>query len=340
MTPFPRLTLRFSATCVVTCVAALALSAPAAKAAEVTFGLPGIPPVFLAVQEYVAQDAGFFKKYGVDVKLRPFDTGAAAARATASGDIDFTVSPTPVVINMVGNANVPLIGIYGLENPDWLIASFDPAVKTCKDLAGKPIGVDTPGGARSVALRQITAPCGLKIEDMQQVSLGSNTSSAMIAGQIVTGVLHLDDLSVIEAQAKKKLTVVTTLTAVKPVSHYNLFAVRKDKLAANRDAYVKIVAALIDAEKYMRDPKNADKVAEMAKPTGRTVAEAKDALQKYLDLKFWPTGTDGLGEKNIDIEIKTQVAVGGIQQGKTPPTFQGLVDLSVYKDALALTQKK
>jgi NitT/TauT family transport system substrate-binding protein len=328
--------------------AVLLTAVSAARAADtpLIFGLPGIPPVFLAVQEYVAAEQGFFKKYGVDVQLRPFDTGAASARAVASGDIDFTVSPTPIIINMVANANVPVVGIYGLENPDWLIASADPAIKTCKDLAGKDIGVDTPGGARSVALRQITAPCGLKIEEMQQVALGSNTSAAMIAGQIKVGVLHIDDLAAIDANmgkplaTGKPLTVVTTLKEVKPISHYNLFAVRADKLAQNRDRYVRVVAALIDAEAFMRDPKNADRVAEIAKVTGRSPAEAKESLKKYLAIEFWPNGTDGLTEKNIDVEIRTQVAVGGIQQGKEAPAVAKLIDRSVWTDALALTKKK
>jgi NitT/TauT family transport system substrate-binding protein len=306
------------------------------------FGLPGIPPVFLAVQEYVAAEQGLFKTYGVDVQLRPFDTGAAAARAVASGDIDFTVSPSPVVINMVANANVPLVGIYGLENPDWLIGSSDPAIKTCKDLVGQPIAVDTPGGARSVALRQMTAPppCGLKMEELQQVALGSNTSSAMIAGQIKTGVLHIDDVAVIEQKFGKPLTSVITLKSVKPVSHYNFFAVRADRLAQDRDRYVRVIAALIEAEAFMRDPKNWDRVAEIAAPTGRTPAEAKDSLKKYLEIEFWPNGHDGLGERNVDVEIKTQQAVGGIQDGKPVPTYDKLVDRSVFKDALALTQKK
>jgi NitT/TauT family transport system substrate-binding protein len=322
--------------------AAIGLAIPAVRAADapLVFGLPGIPPVFLAVQEYVAAEQGLFKKYGVEVQLRPFDTGAAAARAVASGDIDFTVSPSPVVINMVGNANVPVVGIYGLENPDWLIASSDPSIKSCKELSGKAIGVDTPGGARSVALRQITAPCGLKMEEMEQVALGSNTSAAMIAGQIKVGVLHIDDLAAIEANMGKPLTVVTTLKEVKPVSHYNLFAVRADKLAQNRDRYVRVVAALIDAEAFMRDPKNADRVAQIAGVTGRTPPEAKDSLKKYLAIEFWPNGTDGLTEKNVDVEIKTQVAVGGIQQGKEAPTYAKLVDRSVWKDALELTKKK
>ena len=60
------------------------LAAPAVTRAEetLTFGLPAIPPVFVTVQAYVAQQEKIFDKYGVKVTLRPFDSGANAARAT------------------------------------------------------------------------------------------------------------------------------------------------------------------------------------------------------------------------------------------------------------------
>src|SRR5215208_3946985 len=259
-----------------------------ARAADgpIVIGLPGIPPVFLVVQEYVAQEEGFFKKHGVDVQLRPFDTGAAAGRAVASGDIDTAMVPTPVVVNMVANGNVQMI---------------------------------------------VPPPCNLKPEQMQQVSLGSNTSAAMVAGQIKLGVLHIDDVPVIEQKLGRPLTTIITIKDVKPVSHYDLLVVRKDKLAANRDKFVRVVAALNEAEAFMRDPKNADRVAQIAAPTGRTPAEAKDSLKKYIDIEFWPKGHDGLTEKNVEAEIKTQAAVGGIQAGKPVPTVAALVDRSLFR---------
>lgn len=320
------------------CAAPFAVTQPA-NAQSVVFGLPGVPPVFLSVQEYVAQDAGFFKKYGVDVTLRQFDSGTAAARAVASGDIDLSMSPTPPVVNIIGNSKVPLVGIYGLEHPDWLIASTDPSIKSCEDLKGKSIGVDTPGGARSVALRQMTAPCHIKLTDLQQVPLGSNTGAAMIAGQIKIGVLHLDDLSVIQGQLKKPLTIVTRLKDTKKVSHYDILIMLKDKLAKERDKAVRIVAAMVDAERYMRDPKNADRVADIAKVTGRTHAEAKDALKNYLAMDFWPKDGAGLTPANIEAEIKTQVAVGGIKKGNTPPKVEQIIDPSIYQDAIKLMAK-
>ena len=305
---------------------------------KITLAVPGIPPVFQTVHVFVAQKEGFFKKYGVDVTVRPFDTGAAAARAVAAGEIDITVSPTPVIVNITSNADVKLVGVYGQENPDWLIGSTDPGLTSCKDIAGKPVGVDIVGGARAVALAQMIKSCGLKTEDVNLVSLSSNVGSAMIAGQIKIGVLHLDDVPQIEAQTKKPLTTVITLKKVNPISHYNLYAVTADRLKQDRDAYVRLLAALIDAGDYLRDPKNADRVAEIATVTGRTATEAKPALKGYIDMDFWPNRTDGLTRQNIESVIKTQVAIGGIRPGKTPVTYDQLIDQSLWKDALTLTK--
>ena len=107
---------------------------------------------FASTIAYVAEKQGFFKKHGADVEIRPFDNGTAAARAVISGDIDLAFSPTPPVINQISNAGVPLVAVYGMANPDWVLGTIDSG-KTCKDVVGQEVGVDSIGGARSVALR-------------------------------------------------------------------------------------------------------------------------------------------------------------------------------------------
>ncbi len=112
-----------------------------AQAKKVVLATPGIPPIFSVMIAVVAEKQGFFKKHGVDVTIRPFDNGTAAARAVVSGDIDLAWSPTPPVINQVSNADVPLVAIYGMPNPDWVLGTTD-AGKTCKDMIGQDVAVD------------------------------------------------------------------------------------------------------------------------------------------------------------------------------------------------------
>src|SRR5262245_31310514 len=69
--------------------------APAGAAEKIVFALPAVPPVFAGVVALVAKDAGLFNKHGLDVDVKPFDSGAAAAQAVVAGNIDLSLSPTP-----------------------------------------------------------------------------------------------------------------------------------------------------------------------------------------------------------------------------------------------------
>src|SRR5215470_14282013 len=139
--------------------ALLGAGAPAAaQGKKIVVAIPGIPPIYSVTIAFVAEKQGFFKKHGVDVEIRPFDNGTAAARAVVAGDIDMAWSPTPPVINQVSNADVPLVAVYGMPNPDWVIGTTE-AGKTCKDLVGQDVGVDSINGARSVALRSMLTGC-------------------------------------------------------------------------------------------------------------------------------------------------------------------------------------
>ncbi len=319
-------------------LATMIVRGEAAAAERLSFAVPGVPPVFSGLVALVAKEEGFFKKYGVDVDVRPFDSGAAAAQAVVAGNIDLSLSPTPVVVRMVSNADVNLIGIYGMEHPDWLLGSSDPKLSRCEDLKGQGVGVDAIGGARAVALAQLIRPCGLKVEDVKLVSLSSNVGAAIIAGQVKFGVLHLDDVPVLEEQMGRKITVVTSFKDVSPLTHYNLIVCTTNHLKQKRDSYVRALAGWIDATKYMLDPKNADRVAQIATATGRSAKLAKEALPKLYQIEFWPAGHDGLAKANLEKVIAVEKEIGGIKPGKQPVSYDRLVDRSVWKDANALVK--
>jgi NitT/TauT family transport system substrate-binding protein len=319
-------------------LAILMNAAPAAaQGKKVTIAMPGIPPVFSVTIAYVAEKQGFFKKHGVDVELRPFDNGTAAARAVVAGDIDMAWSPTPPVINQISNAGVPLVALYGMPNPDWVIGTTETG-KTCKDIAGQDVGVDSVGGARSVALRSMLAGCpGVKIEDTKQIALGSTPGPALLAGRLKYAVLHLDDLSEIEAQGKK-LNILLTMKATNPTSHYLTLVARKDNLAKNRDAYVRAVAGMIEASRFVQDPKNADAVADAALIVGHTKEVNKAALKEFLATDFWATKDNGLPRDKIEATAALMKKIGGINADKEPVKYDDFVDGSVWNDANAMVK--
>jgi NitT/TauT family transport system substrate-binding protein len=301
-----------------------------------TIGLPGIPPVFVNTQAYVAEQQGYFKKHGVNVALRAFDSGAAAARGVASGNIQLSMSPSPLVVTMVSNnPDAGLTMIYGYERPDWLIGSLDGSITKCEDVKGKPVGVDSLGGARSIALNVMLRKCNLKAEETQQVPLSANVLTAMISGQIPLGVLHIDDVPIIERESKKKVMKIVDINDVAKINHYLGLVATKKTIAEKRADLVKIVAAYIEAERFIRDPKNIDAVAKAAAPTSRSEADAKWAIEQYVKMEFWPR-EHGLKKENVDSIIATQKRVGNIKGEPVP--YEKVVDLSIYQEALKLVK--
>ncbi len=326
-------------------IAALAISAavagglanPAlAQEKTVTIGLPGIPPVFVNTQAYVAEQQGFFKKHGVKAALRPFDSGAAAARAVASGNVEFSLSPSPLIATMVSNnPNVDLVMVYGYEKPDWVLGSLDAGIAKCEDVKGKPVGVDSLGGARSIALNVMMRQCKLAAADTQQVPLSANVGTAMISGQIPVGVLHIDDVPIIEREAKKKIIKIVDINDVAKINHY-LAMVTTQKFASEQaDTVARVIAAFVEAERFIRDPKNMDAVAKAAAPTSRSVSDAKWAIEQYVKMEFWPH-ENGLKKANIDAIVATQKRVGNIKG--EPVTYERLVNLKLYEAALKLVK--
>jgi NitT/TauT family transport system substrate-binding protein len=327
--------------------AALTTGTASAQDQKLTIALPGVPPIFGAVYAYVAQDAGFYKKYGLDVDLRPMNSGVGAARAVVAGDVDVSMSPTPPVAVMVSNAGVPLKVVSGMEINDWMLGSMDPSMNTCESVKGQAVGVDSPRGARWIQLANMILPCKLTPDkDVPTVNLSTNVGAAMVSGQINFGVLHSDDIPVIERESGKKLTIVARVEETSPGSHYAVLVSNKKVIAERRDALVRMAAAHIEAMNMLYDESKWPEIAKMAAPTGRSVEDSMEALKIFTALNYWPRNTAGLDKGRIDKAIAIQTGVGkrtkgkaGINPEKTPVTHAELTDPSIVEDALALIAK-
>lgn len=323
-------------------VVALSLSiAPAdAQSTTLRFGvIAGPPPIFAAVIGYVAHEQGFFKKHGVNVELKAPESGTAAARALVSGDIDVAQAPSALTINQISNADADVVALWGMPHPSHVLVTTDQKAG-CKEAKGEPVGIDVVGGARANSLRIILGACGLKLEDVQQIALPSTaTMQAMIADRLKFGILHFDEIPVIEQQGKP-VKVVSRLVDVSPDAHFLVLTARRSELAKNRDAYVRFIAGIIEAARFIRDEKNVDRVAEIAAITTRTREQTKGALAFLNPLGYWPTEDDGLDEKKLKSVISVMVKVGNIRPGKTPVSYERLVDRSVWQDAIKLVDKK
>lgn len=310
---------------------------------HVSFGAPGIPPVWLSAPMYVAKAEGFYKKFGVNVTLRPFSSGAAAGRAVAAGSVDTAIVPAAPLIKMVSNAGAPLVAVWGMEHPDWIVGSMSKKLAKCKDMQGHGVGVDSVGGARWIQMVRVLRSCHLSPKDVKVVSLSSNVDQAMAAGSINYGVLHLSDVPVIERKSGKKVYVVKTIQQIEPGTEFTTLATSKSTMKRKREAIIRMLAGVIAAIHYMQNPAHFHRVAEIVHNAqlsdSGNIGDAVKAVKKYDQIHYWPVNSNGLSKARLDKTARILKKVGAIKKGKEPASYSRLTDTSLWKQANALYKK-
>ncbi len=332
---------RFAAVVAVAVLASLVAAcggAPSSGGANggtsLSFGVPGIPPIFLNTVAQVAQDKGFFAKRNVTVTLRPFPTAADIGRAVQGGELDGGLVATPGLVALRGSGS-SAVGIMGFPAPTYLLASTDASVSDCKSVKGKTVAVDGLGAPKALGLTAMLKSCGLTANDVSTINVGGPpTVDALVSGQVNLAVLHPDELATVRAKSGKEVKQVMTLASVDPLAHYVTLVTLKKELdnATSRKNWVAVVAALHEAITYMRDPANSQDVAGIAaKVTGESPQVSAEALKGFLAVGVWPEDA-GLGRPSIEHTIDSAVAAGNIPKAKAP-TFEQMIDTSVFADA-------
>ena len=324
----------------------LVLLAPSAAAQApplIVIGVPGIPPAFLAVRTYVAFDRHLYAKFlgkAAVAGIQDFTTDAAAIQALQSGQIDLAWLPTPVALAAMAKG-APLVGIEGMSSTDWELDSTDPAISSCAALKGRTIGIDTAGGARYDALALMLSKCSLTVNDVNTVDLpGSTGMAALIAGQLTLNVDHLDEARQIQALTGKPVTVVLKLSDVDAYQHFELLVTTKDRLAANRALFVKMLEGDIAAANWLADPNNLDAGAKIAQITGDSQSVARDALGSYLRAKWWNASESGLTVQKITRTIGLGLRLGIIPPAGNSLSWKAVADTSPWQAASAALAKR
>jgi ABC-type nitrate/sulfonate/bicarbonate transport system substrate-binding protein len=231
------------------------------------------------------------------------------------------------------------MAIEGMDVVDWEVGTIDSSIKTCADLKGQTIGVDTVGGARYLALDGMLSKCHLSLSDVKTVNFpGAAAMQAMIAGSLKVSVLHRDEEAQINKLRSQDVNVLVHLTDVDPYQHYDMLVVQKASIKNHYYDYLKMLAADIATTRYMYDPKNLDTVSQIGTITGVSQDIAKLALQHYIDIKWWPLDNPGLGQSRITRTIGLNVKLGNLPNGAV--SWKSLVDTRMWKAAYKLVTGK
>jgi ABC-type nitrate/sulfonate/bicarbonate transport system substrate-binding protein len=117
---------------------------------------------------WMAQDGGYFAKYGLDVDLQYIEGSAKTTAAMIGGSVDNAemAGEATVVAQTKGATDLVIIAGYNNYSPFKLV-TWDPAVKTIQDLKGRTVATSQGGSADEFILNKLLALNGMTAKDLK-----------------------------------------------------------------------------------------------------------------------------------------------------------------------------
>ena len=137
----------------------------------------------------VAEQLGYFKQEGLELKISDFAGGAQSLRAVVGGSADVVSGAYEHTINMQAQKQslIAFVEMGRLPQLSVGIASAKAAgYKSPKDLKGLRIGVSAPGSSTNILFNYFISRDGLKPNDVSIIGVGTGAGAvaAMMNGQI------------------------------------------------------------------------------------------------------------------------------------------------------------
>ena len=151
-----------------------AVSGAQEKLANVTIAYTSISPQYAPI--WIAKEAGFFKKNGVNAQLVYMRGGVVATQALVSSDVNFiNAGGGGVVDAALGGADIVIVACPIQQEPQVLVTKRE--IKEIAQLKGKKLGVNSLVGPAIISLKIILAAAGLDPDrDVSYLAVGPSSS--------------------------------------------------------------------------------------------------------------------------------------------------------------------
>jgi len=289
---------------------------------------------------WIADEEGFFKKQGVEVKAINISGGTQGAQMLVSGGVDLSFDdPISCIVATAGG--VPVVDIFaGTPTMPFLIVG-GPGVKTLADLKGKRVGSSGLGlSASRLALLVGLKRLGLDVEKDQVTVVAAGQEPERIAGLSAGAIaatvispefrLKLDQLNLNMLADLRTLNISWETASVITTAK---------NMQSKRDLIERVTRALLQANAYVLNPAHRARVlavltAKLAFKTAQEGTVAYEDLIKYYVLKKPYPNREGL--TNIIAEVAKSVpkATGLKYEDITDVSILDKLDKSGFIDAL------
>ena len=143
---------------------------PVALAQKLTIGWSAVSA--LNAPFWVAKNAGFLDKEGLDANLVYIPSSSTMAQAQISGDVQISTANSQVIVDADLKGG-DLVAIGAVSNAVAFYVMANPAISSVADLKGKRVGVTRFGASTDFAIRTLLEKHNLKpISDVPIVQIG------------------------------------------------------------------------------------------------------------------------------------------------------------------------
>src|ERR1700688_1141565 len=286
------------------------------------------------VQFVIAEKQGYFAKHGVTAVTENLPSSDVLRSNLANGNGDLAYLAVDNAVAMVELAHQDMVILMGGEGSQNELV-VQPEIKALEELRGKTLIVDAPNTAYALQMKKILLAKGLQVvRDYEMKPIGGTPQRliAMREHKEYAGSM-LGPPSSIIAKQEGFVSLAKVQDVIGPYQAAGYFAQRKWALD-NKENVENYLAAIIEAQRWLMDPANKQRVIdlwisefhmkpEIAAATYESSVNAPGGFEKDATL-------DIEGFKNV---LQLRAEIEG-QWGGHPPGVEKYYDPSFYNAAL------
>ena len=248
---------------------------------------------------YVAQDQGFFRRYGLDLTLVQARNGPVGMAVLSSGGSFMHWGSVSGANLGAISEGADLVFVAGFINRLTGVFAANPKIKSPTDLRGKSLGVNSLSGGTWIFTMLTLDHWGLSPErdQIRMRGLGDSSiiSQALLAGNIDAAYLSYSFAKVVENKGFRVLADLQKL----PIAYQGTGIIMRRSTAASSSATLEsVIRALLDGVAFIRNPENKSQVVRsLAKGLRlKRIEDAEEGYQSMLGLyerKIFPS-VDGV----------------------------------------------
>lgn len=276
-------------------------------AAEDTVKISAFQGSFVALPIYVASDLHLFEKHGVTAEL-VYGTGIQVTNILISGAAQFGAFAVEhgLLVRSKGQ-DVKLLVVAQTAPPFDIIVrngvptpnAGKPYPAPLKDLKGLRVGISSPGASTDETIKYLLRQVGLDpATDVRLVPVGGpNTQVAGLKNGLIDADMAFDPVQMVAIHDLKIARSIMDIEGgqgpamFQPYAYNGLWA-HASYIKAHPAVAKAVVAAVVEAEQMINDPKQMDQIVKLAADNMRGISPAliREYLERYHDI-FQPVAS-------------------------------------------------